>query len=342
MSTPHPLGQPPEKSVRTPVAELRELSERALRAVGVPARGAQWQADLLIDAELKGQPSHGLLRLPRLVRRLRAGVADPATTGTHTWVGSALLHVEGGQGLGPVVARTALDVIQERAQETGVAAASIASANHLGMLAWYAEHVASQGLVCLAVTTSEALVHPYGGRRALIGTNPIAVGVPAHPEPFVLDMATSEISMGKVHAHALREEPLEPRWALDADGEPTVDPVRATKGSLAPFGGAKGYGLGLAIELMVASMTGTALGTDVTGTLDSVHPSTKGDLFVVLRPTVAPVHLTDYLTQVRDSGSDHAVLVPGDRARERRSRALADGVDLPATLVAELRALDHT
>ena len=342
MSTPRPRGQQVEKQVRLPVVEVRELSERALRAGGVPAEGARWQADLLIDAELKGQPSHGLLRLPRLVRRIRGGVTDPKTTGTHTWVGQALLQVDGGQGLGPVVARTALDVVQERVHETGIAAASIASANHLGMLAWYAEHVAKQGLACLAVTTSEALVHPYGGRRALIGTNPIAVGVPADPEPFVLDMATSQISMGKVHAHALREEPLEPGWALDADGEPTVDPVRAKEGALAPFGGAKGYGLGLAIELMVASLTGTALGTGVTGTLDSVHPSTKGDLFVLMRPAVAPDHLTDYLTAIRDSGADRAVLVPGDRARERRSRALADGVELPAALVAELRALDRT
>lgn len=340
MSTPNPLGQSLEKPVRLPVAELRELAERALRSVGVPAKGARWQADLLIDAELKGQPSHGLLRLPRLVRRIRADVADPETTGTHTWIGQALLQVEGGQGLGPVVARTALDVVQERVHETGIAAASIASANHLGMLAWYAEHVAKQGLVCLALTTSEALVHPYGGRRALIGTNPIAVGVPADPEPFVLDMATSQISMGKVHAHALREEPLEPGWALDADGEPTVDPVRAKEGALAPFGGAKGYGLGLAIELMVASLTGTALGTGITGTLDSVHPATKGDLFVLLRPAVVPGHLTDYLAEIRDSGPNRAVLVPGDRARERRSRALAGGVELPAALVAELRALD--
>jgi L-2-hydroxycarboxylate dehydrogenase (NAD+) len=342
VSTPRPPGQQVDKQVRLPVVELRELSKRALRAAGVPAQAARWQADLLIDAELKGQPSHGLLRLPRLVRRIRAGVADPQATGTHRWIGQALLQVDGGQGLGPVVARTALDVVQERVHETGIAAASIASANHLGMLAWYAEHVAKQGLVCLAVTTSEALVHPYGGRRALIGTNPIAVGVPADPEPFVLDMATSQISMGKVHAHALREEPLEPGWALDADGEPTVDPVRAKEGALAPFGGAKGYGLGLAIELMVASLTGSALGTGVTGTLDSVHPSTKGDIFVLMRPTVAPGHLTDYLTAIRDSGADHAVLVPGDRARERRASALANGVELPGALVAELRALDHT
>ncbi|MDX3524725.1 Ldh family oxidoreductase [Streptomyces scabiei] len=341
MSTPHPRGQQVEKQVRLPVAEVRELSERVLRSAGVPATAARWQADLLIDAELKGQPSHGLLRLPRLVRRIRAGVADPEATGTHTWFGQALLQVDGEQGLGPVVARTALDVVQERVRKTGIAAASIASANHLGMLAWYAEHVAKQGLVCLAVTTSEALVHPYGGRRALIGTNPIAVGVPADPEPFVLDMATSQISMGKVHAHALRDAPLEPGWALDVDGEPTVDPVRAKEGALAPFGGAKGYGLGLAIELMVASLTGTALGTGVTGTLDSVHPSTKGDLFVLMRPAVAPGHLTEYLTAIRNSGADHAVLVPGDRARERRSWAFASGVELPVTLVAELRDLDR-
>lgn len=334
-AVPAPGGSVPATSVE----ELRRIAEAALTRAGVPAPHAAMQVSLLMEAELRAQPSHGLLRLPRLIRRIANGVADPLTSGIHSWVGAALLRVDGHAGLGPVVARSALDAVTDRARSTGVATAAVSGANHLGMLAWYVEHVAKRGMVCIALTTSEPLVQPPAGRRPLVGTNPIAIGVPSEPEPFVLDMATSEISMGKVHAHALRGEPLRPGWAFDEDGHPTVDPVRARAGALAPFGGPKGYGLGLGIELLVASMTGGPLGAGVTGTLDSDRAVTKGDVFVVLAPSAAPAHLTAHLNDIRDSGLTGPVAVPGDRARARRRRALTDGVAVPPALLAELRAL---
>ncbi len=225
-----------------------EACIKALTCSGVPASQARVQAELLVEAELRGRPSHGLMRLPRLVDRIRNGVASPAATGAQTWRGSALLEVDGEKGLGPVVAFSALEKVCLRAKESGVAAAAIYNSNHLGMLALYAERVAQQGQVLLVLSTSEALVHPWAGRRALIGTNPIAIGVPAHPKPFVLDMATSAVSMGQVHDYAAREQPLEPGWALDAQGNPTLDAQAAKNGAIAPFGDAKGYALGVAFE----------------------------------------------------------------------------------------------
>src|SRR5690606_34961065 len=189
------------------------------------------------DELIKGHVSHGLLRLPRLIQRIKNGVADPNATGTISWRGSALLDVDGQNGLGPVVALHAMNRSCAKVEETGVATAAIKNCNHLGMLAWYAEKVASSGKVILALTTSEALVHPWGGRKAMIGTNPIAIGVPAHPRPFVLDMATSEVSMGKIHDYANRQEPIPSGWALDKDGNSTTDARAATQGAIAPFGG---------------------------------------------------------------------------------------------------------
>ncbi len=322
-----------------PVDHASALASRALEAVGVDPEHARMQVGLLIYAELSGHPSHGLLRLPRIVARIGRGLLDPGSEGYGEWLGSAFYAVDGRQGLGPVVARRALDAVMDRAVGTGVAATAISANNHLGMLAWYVEHVARQGFACLGLTTSEALVHPFGGRRRLIGTNPIAVGVPAEPEPFVLDMATSAISMGKVHAHELRGEPLEPGWALDSNGTPTLDPTAARTGAIAPFGGAKGYGLGLAFELLVASLTGSALGTAVTGTLDAVDPATKGDLFIVFNRRTSPTYLSEYLHEVRASGDDNPVLIPGDRARLRREQARATGIEVPPLLLAELQAL---
>jgi L-2-hydroxycarboxylate dehydrogenase (NAD+) len=303
----------------------------ALEQVGVPEPHARQQVALLLDAELRGHSSHGLLRLPRLVHRIRNGVASATATGDHVWAGN-ILHVEGGNGLGPVVAMKALDLAIARARESGVAVAAIRNCNHLGMLAWYAESVAARGQVVVGLTLSEALVHPWGGRQAMLGTNPITIGVPAMPAPFVLDMATSIVSMGKIHAHADRGEPLPEGWALDANGDPTTDARAAKAGSIAPFGGVKGYALGLAFEVLIASMTGSAIGRDVTGTLDADTVCNKGDLFIVMEPAAGAAGLiTEFMNELRGSPADRPdqpVRIPGDRsqiavdARQRGTIAL--------------------
>ncbi|MCI2423199.1 Ldh family oxidoreductase [Saccharopolyspora sp. K220] len=326
------------------VAQLRGIVLDVLLTHDVPEQAARLQTDLLIAAELGGHPSHGVLRLRRIIERIRAGVSDPCATGQHAWTGTALLDVDGQQGLGPVVAMSALDAIRERARTTGVAAAVIRHNNHLGMLSWYVEQVARDGQVGIATCTSEALVHPWGGRRPLIGTNPIAIGVPAAPQPLVFDMATGLVSMGKIHDHAQRGLALRPGWALDADGEPTTDARAAVNGAIAPFGGAKGYALGLSLEVLVATLTASAAGTEVRGTLDSDQPSSKGDVFIVFdRPQQAVVEaMGEYLQSIRDTEpttGTTSVLVPGDRARLRRELTLDRGVEVTDEVWRDLSAL---
>jgi LDH2 family malate/lactate/ureidoglycolate dehydrogenase len=253
--------------------------------------------------------------------------------------------VDGHGGLGPPTARRAVEELLGRVGETGVAVAAVRNANHLGMLAPYVESMASAGVVGIALTTSEALVHPWGGTRALVGTNPLAVAVPVPgDDPVVLDMATGQVSRGKVLDHAARGLPLAPGDAVDAAGVPTTDAAAAVDGAISPFGGAKGYALGLVLEVLVATLTRSALGEDVRGTLDPTDPPTKGDLFIAMDPSVfgpgtAPV--AEYLAALRDAapapGHDR-VLVPGDRARATRAANLAAGV--PVSHVTWARAQD--
>ena len=321
-------------------SRIRQVAGKALARAGVPADHAAIQLELLLEAELRGVPSHGLLRLERLVHRIANGVADPRARGLHNWRSSAFLSVDGQKGLGPVVANAALDVAMQRARETGVVLVSITNSNHLGMLGWYAQNVAAQGQTLLALTTSEALVHPWGGRKALIGTNPIAIGVPTGGEPFVMDTATSIVSMGEIHDRAHRGLAIPDHWALDADGAPTTDPHRAKQGALAPFGEAKGYALGLAFELIVTSLAGSAIGTDVTGTLDATSVCNKGDVFIVIDGPRRD--LTAYLDALRASEPAQGferVLVPGDRARECRHQRLAQGVPVADDVWERLLAL---
>lgn len=320
-----------------------DLAAERLREKGTPLDHARLQAKVLVDAELKGHPSHGLQRLPRLLLRIERGLADPAAVGRFDWRGEAFLHGEGQNGLGPVVAINALDRISERASKTGIALAAIRNANHLGMLAYYVEQAAAEGFIAIALSSSEALVHPYGGTRAMLGTNPIAIAVPVgNDRPLVVDLATSKISMGKVHHFAASARPLEPGWARDADGDPTTDAASARNGSLAPFGQAKGYALGLAFELILASLADSALAPFVGGTLDADRLCNKGDVFVLIdagRSAGLSQRLATYLDTIRQSVPDKpggAVTVPGDGARRRKAEIRDNGIEIAPELFAML------
>lgn len=301
--------------------------DAALAAATVPPKHAALQRELLVDAELRGIASHGLLRLPRIIERIANGVGDPRTIGRHDWRAPGFLHVDGERGLGPVVADAAIVALAERASTQGVAIASVANANHIGMLGFYAERAALSGKVLIALSTSEALVHPWGGRRAMLGTNPVAIGIPTETGVFMMDTATSTVSMGEIHDHANRNAPIPEGWALDADGKATTNATMARDGAIAPFGGPKGYALGLAFELLVSGLAASAIGRDVKGTLDSIHPSSKADLFILIDQPLAP--LSQFLDALRsESPADGfaGVRIPGEQGRERRRQRETDGV----------------
>ncbi len=333
--------------VRIDPAELRALVVAVLVGLGAGEQEASDQALLLLEGDLRGRPSHGVQRLPVIVQRVQNGLIRPGARFKANWAAEAMLVVDGCFGFGPYVARWAAEAAGERAARTGVAAATIHNASHLGMLAPYVESLAARGLIALGFTTSEALVHPWGGRVALVGTNPIAIALPTDDEPFLMDMATGAISRGEVIARALRGQELPPGSAVDADGAPTIDPVAAGGGAISPFGGPKGFALGLAIELFVAALTETALGERVRGTLDVTDPVTKGDVFVVFDPDAIGVvpfggRLGEYLRELRASPpapGRGGVTIPGDRMRAERRRRLAEGIPLPTALWSDLLKL---
>ncbi|SHO66481.1 Malate/lactate/ureidoglycolate dehydrogenase, LDH2 family [Pseudoxanthobacter soli DSM 19599] len=322
-----------------------DLGTELLEARGAPKAAARLQAGVLVEAELKGHPSHGLQRLPRLLARIERGLADPRAEGRGHWRAEALYEVDGENGLGPVVAMAALARLDERVAASGLALAAIRNSNHLGMLAYYVEQVAAAGRIGVAISSSEALVHPFGGTRAMLGTNPIAIAVPTGARPLVVDLATSVVSMGKIHHYAATGRPIPDGWARDADGLPTTDAASASHGAIAPFGEAKGYGLGIALELLVSAIAGSPPAPEVRGTLDADSVCNKGDILLVIEPSAAPgvaAGLAAYLDAVRASpAADPAcpVRIPGDDASRRRARACEDGFEIDSRLWGELNAL---
>ncbi|MGJ7043293.1 LDH2 family malate/lactate/ureidoglycolate dehydrogenase [Shinella sp. BE166] len=240
----------------------------------------------------------------------------------------------------------ALQTMRPVVHEAGIAMAAIRNANHIGMLAYYAEAAARSGLIGIVMSTSEALVHPFGGTRAMLGTNPVAIGIPSGDQPFLLDLATSVVSMGKINHHAIRGMSIPPGWAMDADGRPTTDATAARMGAIAPFGGAKGYGLGLAIELLAAALAGSDLAPDVHGTLDDIHAANKGDLLILIDAAAGDgsvrslASYLDHLRGSRPSDPANPVAVPGDGARQRRAATERSGIELPQPLLEHLLALE--
>lgn len=344
MPVPHNLIG--EDEVVVDAERLRDLVYRALRAHGADHDDAESQAVVLVEGDLRNQHSHGVRRLPVLIGRLGKGLLVSGGAPELSWITEAVLSVDGGRGFGPSVANAAVDAIGDRADSTGIALAAIRNSNHVGMLAPYVERLAQRGQIGLAFTTSEALVHAWGGAVAMVGTNPIGIAVPTAGEPLVLDMSTASSSMGKVLDHAARGQSIPLGWAVDASGAPTEDAAAAVQGAISPFGGAKGYALGVALEAFVATLTGTALGRSVLGTLDIDNVCSKGDVFLAvslerLGLSGALPLLSAYLEEVRASTVDPSdpVVIPGDRARETRAERIEHGIPLHSKVWTAVREL---
>jgi LDH2 family malate/lactate/ureidoglycolate dehydrogenase len=315
-----------------------DLVVAVLCGLGANKEEATIQADVWTEADLRGIHSHGVQRLPVMVTRIQKGLLKVNVKPEKTWSTPSVLNVDGKDGFGTAICETCLVELTPAARKQGVAVLTVRNAAHIGMVGYYAERRALEGLVCLAFTTTEVLVHPFGGAEALVGTNPIAIGIPANPRPFVLDMATSVSAMGKIIAMKHRGEKIPEGWAVDKDGRPTTDPEEAIHGSLSPAGGPKGYGLGIAIAMLGGLLPGAEIGKKVLGTLDTDYRCTVGDLFIVMDPKAFPGAdilangVKGYLDDLRASRPAvgfKQVMVPGDPEYRLREERLEKGIPHP-------------
>lgn len=329
-------------------ADERALIRDVLAALGATREEQDCVAAALVEADLRGYESHGLLRFPLMVQRVRAGTARVRAQPRVVSARDAMALLDGDQGLGPFVATRAVDLAADLARAYGLGVVGVHNNNHISLVGYYVERAARQGFIALATTTGDAGVHPYGGIDRLLGTNPLAVAFPTDGEPFLLDMATSEGTFGRIFVARQRGEAIPETWAVDAAGDPTHDPAAALTGSLRPFGGPKGYGLGLCFAILAGALVRAAHGPRVVGTIDPADPLTKGDLFVVLDPAAlgdaAALRAAAgaYLATIRASRpapGSAGVRVPGERALRLRAERLAHGIPLDPTTWAAVEAL---
>ncbi|MEF8975260.1 MAG: Ldh family oxidoreductase [Halapricum sp.] len=315
-------------------ARAREVASEAFQVHGIGESDADLTAEVLVAAEAVGKGSHGLIRLPRFVRGIEHGNVDPDGDIEVVRTAGAAATINGGSRLGPVVATHAIAEATERADKYGVGVAGAHNSNHLGMLGYYTDQARRDGYVAVGMTNTEPAMPPYGGTEPILGTNPIAVALPTDP-PFNLDMSTSGIARGTVLKRKEQGGTLPEGVALDADGEPTTDPAAALEGTILPFGGAKGSGLAIAVEVLAGGLVGAAMGQDVTGTYHTEDPCTKGDLFVALDPEAlagdgfveaANGFLRTLKNDPTAAGFDE-IRLPGERSVRRDQRTESITVD---------------
>jgi ureidoglycolate dehydrogenase (NAD+) len=243
--------------------ELRHLLVEIFRSRGVPEADGLLVARALVHANLRGVDSHGVMRVAHYLRRLEAGSINPKPQLKVEKTGPVTAYLEGDDGLGHVAVWTAMKHAIRMAKEQGLGLVGVRKSSHCGALSFYATQGIEADMIGMAITQTDSGVVPFGGTRPFFGTNPICVGIPSkRGTPIVLDMATSTVSGGHVYKARAENRPIPSTWALDKEGKPTTDPHQAVYWT--PAGGAKGYGLGVIVDVLAGLLLGGNFGPHVT------------------------------------------------------------------------------
>jgi uncharacterized oxidoreductase len=327
--------------LRIPVAELRRFASALLQAGGATPEEAVVVGDSLVDANLRGYDSHGVMRIPYYVQALKEGEVVSGAKLTVTNQSAAHIVADANWGFGQVQTRQLLELTAERASRGGVGVGTMIQSGHIGRLGEYCELAAARGLVSMLMVNSHGAavrVAPPGGKAPRLSTNPLAIGVPQGAEPLVLDFSTSATAEGKVRVKKIAGELCPQGWLLDSEGRPTTDPnalYANPPGSIVPMGGSqayKGFGLGLMIEILCGALSGGVCARE------PLFPKKGNCVFMLL---LDPQHfggkeffqhevmqLCDYIRSCpRIAGVDR-ILLPGDPERTLLASKLSQGISL--------------
>jgi LDH2 family malate/lactate/ureidoglycolate dehydrogenase len=333
---------------KAPVAAIRSLIEDALSVAGLPREDAALCALRMGEADLTGADAHGVFRLPQYVRRLKAGGFNKRPNITVARSAPATALVDGDNGMGHLVMSRAAETAIAIARETGVSWVGVRRSNHAGPAGLYAEMPAAQGMIGMYAAVANANhMAVWGGADPLLGTNPLAIGVPSGAGPMVLDMATTVVSYGTVKNYALQGKPMQQGWMVNtATGEDILDARRAAEGLLLPIGGYKGSGLAMMLGFLAGPLNRAAFGRDVVDFNADDASETNTGHFIIALDVARFLPLDDYKAEVdrhirelkeskRLPGVDE-IRMPGERRRQCREDRTRNGVPLAPQLVAQL------
>ncbi len=301
---------------------LKKFCAAVLQKCGVPDDHIAIITESIVYAHLRGKGTHGVTRLPIYVTKIKNGLMSPTTNLKVIKESPVITVLDADNGFGQVASFKGMQLCVEKAEKFGVGVVGIRKSNNFGTAGFIAELATKHNMIGVVLANSAPAIAPWGGQKAVFGTNPIGMAFPrgTNQPPVSLDMATSFAARGKIRLAAKNNEKIPFGWALGANGKPTDDPFEALKGSMIPIGEHKGYGLSLAVDILAGILTGAAFGGDVKPLNQTDGYSNYGHLLLAINVSF----FTDYNdysqkmtvmeSRVKQSGEEGAVFLPGEKS----------------------------
>lgn len=337
----------------TPIAvnRLNQFVVDLTKKAGLPEDQARILADTLIQADLKGIRTHGILRLPIYVKRMESGVINIKEEMRVAKDQRAVGQLDSRNGLGQVACFRGMGLAITKAEEFGLGACGVFNSNHCGALGYYTDLAAEKKMIGIMTTNVFPLMAPVGGKEKVVGNNPFAVSVPRREgPPITYDVATSTVSYGKVLTFLRRGEKIPFDWVLDGQGLPTDNPEEliSRRGSMTPFAGHKGYGLAFVLEILAGVLTEAAFGQGLHSLYDADHFAGLGQFLLALKiesfmeSEVFFQRLEEWIDEVKSSllaADSSEILIPGEIEQRSKSENLKTGLVYDEALLREIDLL---
>jgi LDH2 family malate/lactate/ureidoglycolate dehydrogenase len=335
--------------VRIDPDPLRAFASAVYRQAGMGEVDAHLLADTLVQADLWGHQSHGVLRLDWYRNRIVAGTLKADARPEIATDAGAVAVIDGRDGAGQALAKRAMEEAIGRAKRHGVGVVGVRDSNHFGTAMYFTRMAAAAGCVGFLSTNASPAMAPWGGRAKAIGNNPWSIAAPAGGHaPMVLDIANTAVARGKVYLARQRGERIPDGWALDAEGRPTSDPRAAIEGIILPMAGHKGYGITVMMDVLSGVLTGSGFAAEVHGPYQAERRSRCGHLAMALNiEAFQPLaefnaRMERYIAELKSvplaPGSEE-IFYPGEIEARNDARHRAEGLELPQATLADLHAV---
>lgn len=333
-----------KKTLKLSEEEAWDLAFNALTKSNTSDSNAKEVADALINAEFDGQSGHGLSRIPSYVEQLISGKVAGNVSPSILGINGGVIRIDANHGFAFPAISLAISEITNACKKYGIAAASISRSHHFGQAGRHVEKLAERGLIGLMFGNTPKAIPPWGGSKALFGTNPIAFSSPREDAaPLVVDLSLSKVARGKVMVANQQNEKIPVGWAIDDEGKPTTNPKKALAGAMLPIGDAKGSALALMVEILAAGLTGSNFGFEASSFLNAEGDSPGvGQLIIAIDPSF----FSDKGFGGRTETIINAILeqpstrLPGDkRLEKRKAREKSEKITISKELYEKIELL---
>ncbi|MBR0277733.1 MAG: Ldh family oxidoreductase [Clostridia bacterium] len=335
--------------------QLEKFCNDAFFKIGFNKDESKIISDVLLLSDLYGIESHGMQRIARYHNGIKKGLIKIDAKPEVVFETPVSAVIEGNDGMGQLLSHYAMELAIEKAKKSGVAIVNVRNSNHFGIAGYYAKMACDQGLIGMAMTNSEAIMVPTFARKAMLGSNPIAIAMPAEPYDFFFDASTTVVTRGKLEVYNKMGKPLPQGWALDAQGKGTTDAETVLKniigkvgGGIMPLGGEteqtgshKGYGYGMFCEIFtsILSMGITSNHTHIDGKGGTCHGFLAIDPKIFGDPKAIKEHLSTFLQELRDAPKSEGaerIYTHGEKEIIAMKDRMKNGIDININTVAEM------